>query len=160
LIETRLKPQSAFQDTLRGLNLKYRISYDGKTPGSAMRNTSVTGRSDAVGGRSSGDGDFMPEEGFDGTVTIIDGDFYNKSFVTKTSILRPRNTVVFHELYENFLRTAKKYDYPGKNGAHEKSSRAGNKFSIEVNNKKDKIHAGAASDFKPAEKTVEEPTKK
>ena len=111
----------------------------------AIDNFSVTPRSDVE------DGDFLPEAGFKGSVRISKGTFYRINPNTGTGKYEyPRNNIIFHELYENWLRTEKKKDYIGNAGAHKLSSLQANKFSKEVNNKSD-VYGGAASGFESGE---------
>lgn len=107
----------------------------------SISNYSNTPRSDVS------DGDFLPESGVDGSVRISKGDYYRNNAFTGTPVKLNRNTVVFHELLENYLRTEKGLDYPGPTGAHQESANQGSKFSKEVNGSADP-KAGEAHSFK------------
>jgi RHS repeat-associated protein len=86
----------------------------------------------------------LPEEDFEGSVTIDDGEFYNQNPETGTGHFDiPRNNIVFHELSENYNRTDKGQDY---DVAHKNANASGNKFSQEVNGRPDK-DSGRADRF-------------
>ncbi len=93
----------------------------------------------------------LPADGFDGAVFIRDGEFTRENGGVEFSM--PRNTVVFHELNENYLRTEGGKDKKGLpyTKAHDQSSQDGNKFSKEVNGTPD-ARAGDADGFKPVNK--------
>jgi len=116
----------------------------------AITNLSVIGRSDADDIDGFPKGDFFPEQGFDGSVRIADGQLSRvKVFRGSGNFSVPRETVVFHELKENYLRTEKGLDYPGKNGALQVPSGSADKFSKELLGKADP-NGGSASKFTPA----------
>ena len=123
------------------------------TAQTAIVNLSITKRTDISEDNYGND---IPEDGVDGSVTIYDGDFYRSNPRTKSGAFPyPRNNVVFHELYENYLRTegnnGNGMDYGdkhGKGGAHEEASERANNFSQQVNQEKD-VYGGYTDGFKP-----------
>lgn len=140
---------------LRTTGASERISLINSSPTAqtSIVNLSVTKRTDLSDDSYGND---LPEKGFDGTVTILDGDFKRDNPDTKTGgFPYPRNNVVFHELLENYLRTEGNggagMDYgdkKGKGGAHEAASEKANNFSKEVNGKRD-VYGGYTNGFEP-----------
>jgi RHS repeat-associated protein len=111
-------------------------------PWEAIANFSKTPRSDEPQ-------DYLPEEGFDGAVTIAEGEFFNSNPMTGTGKFPiNRANIVFHELKESYLRTDEKKDYVGKDGAHSGANKVGSKFSEELSGKKD-LNPGTVSEFEP-----------
>lgn len=131
-----------------GLNLAVE-TYDpprDPTPQNAILNFSTTERSDYP---TDDIANFLPEEGFQGSVTIREGEFSRSNPETTTgSFPYLRSKVVFHELLENYLRTEKGLDYPGTQGAHEKASDKASKFSKELTGKGDP-YGGYGNQFTP-----------
>jgi hypothetical protein len=64
-----------------------------------------------------------PKAGFDGQVVINPTAQFEEDDGYNNSIPKARNTVVFHELAENYERTHNKVNYNGLNGAHELAKR-------------------------------------
>ena len=117
--------------------------------GDAIDNLSTTPRGD-----TDFKNDYLPEDGFDGSVRIAEGEF---SVLNETSGLVPteRASVVFHELKENFLRTDKKQSY---NDAHKGASGGSDKFSTETTGYPDSsTKKGEVQSFTP--KKVSSPKK-
>lgn len=121
----------------------------------SVLNLSITPRS---GLEESDPAGWLPQNGFDGSVFVQDGDYSRKNSITGTGDFPiKRNTMVFHELYENYLRTeggenGSGMDYGDENnrgGAHEESANAGNGFSRQVNGKAD-ASPGVGDRFTPS----------
>ena len=97
----------------------------------AVSNFSITKR----GGKYLPQDDIRPPEGFDGAVRISDGTFLTESKlysrINSDKHKIPRGNTVFHELFENYLRTEKHLGY---DEAHFQSGQAGHKFAVEVGN--------------------------
>lgn len=130
----------------RGDLADFTLKPDEKSVTSGMYNLSETPRSDQP------DGDYMPEPGYNGSVIIMDGEFTRNGQVESLKDKQfpvPRNTIVYHELLENYLRTEGKLDYGGDDGAHDRATRAGSGFSKEIHGRSD-VGAGGASRFIPA----------
>lgn len=114
---------------------------NGNDPRLAIVNHSITPRSDAT------DRGLLPTDGYEGEVTIMDGEFKRDNPNTGTGeFTYERAKVVFHELKENFFRTEEKKDYPGNDGAHQEAANLGNKFSIEITGQED-LMAGYVTKF-------------
>jgi RHS repeat-associated protein len=139
----------------RGTNITYinkvgnaDVLKDNPTAQGAILNFSITERTDL---NKSDIENSIPEKGFDGAVLIQEGEFTRANSSTGTGEFSlERNTIVFHELLENKLRTENGKDYKGQSGAHKGASDKGDKFSKEVNMKSDK-NAGTATGFKKNE---------
>jgi len=67
---------------------------------------------------SKGGHEQRPKEGYDGQVVIHPAFMMYEYNLNGTVIAKPRVSVVFHELEENYERTNFGIDYQGKNGAH------------------------------------------
>lgn len=157
LVNSECKYKYVVGDQLTGIDREDNIAYINQptnagetkknpTAQGAILNFSITKRSDVENG---GTYNSKPEAGFDGSVLIQDGEFTRANKFTGTGrfpILR--NTIVFHELKENQIRTESEKDYVGSDGAHAESGDLGNKFSKEVNDQSDP-NAGTATGFIP-----------
>lgn len=120
----------------------------------AIGNLSITPRSDYD---LDDQANFLPEDGYEGTVTLSDGKFFRKNPMTGTGKFEyDRSKIVFHELLENYLRTEEKKDYPGLDGAHEGASDKANKFSKETTGKNDP-YGGYATDFEESKSDPKDP---
>lgn len=79
---------------------------------------------------------YLPPDDFDGHLRINTGEFQRKHPLNpEMRIDLMRNNIVFHELYELYLRTDSGLYYEE---AHEKSIEQGSEFSEEVNGKPDR----------------------
>ena len=129
-------------------NQPYNVASDKEpTALGAILNLSITKRTDLD---DSDVQNSLPEDNFAGAVLIQDGEFTRDNSATMTGDFpTDRNTFVFHELIENYLRF-KGDDYGGRIGAHETAIKEASKFSKEVNGKRDPL-GGTASGFKKNE---------
>ena len=107
-------------------------------PQNAVANYSITHRQDNYPDDHTAN--FLPEPGFDGSVTIRDGEFAVMGSIPGDTKHWPqkRNTIVFHELDENLERTEGNGGKGlGYKRAHKLSESRGNNFSKEINHEAD-----------------------
>jgi YD repeat-containing protein len=68
---------------------------------------------------STGGHNHRPRDGFDGQVIISPNATFEETDASGALITKPRATLIFHELAENYERTHNNVNYIGTNGAHE-----------------------------------------
>lgn len=137
------------RDTKTQYNINLKVEKTGRVPNAqnAVLNLSKTIRTDISQDWPNA---FSPQIGFDGSLTMREGEFSrgNSLIGPEAQVPIKRNTIVFHELQENYERTENGKDY---SDAHKAASKEGSQFSKEVNGKRD-INAGTAEGFVPSSK--------